>query len=556
MSKKNDKKQKQKDQIMTLADQAKLLIGQNQYLQERINNYNKQIQMIKNFMNKISDKNKITENKTKDKNNINYIKEEYTKFYSELKQSILKQKESKKKIFQKYESFKDKYLDDISGSKNIKEDAFILSYSLESKLNVIKKLKENIHSSRDYNIFREPKRETLVSNRIGEDYIDDNNQECQRYALYEFRQFNKYNNKCRKRLKIIKGNKDKIASLNNIIDYFNQKIRGVNDKYKINSIKSSDHINYKSNKIFGNHGIFKKNFSEKEINYNMTDVNFINKDTNMLEEEQTFNFGKIDKNLFNKRKEQKKSKKLKFQTMDELFDPTNNEGEKEAIIDDELHSDEDLIFEKKIKPKKRIISDYKPQIEKIIPNLYFSQIEFNKSKLMNEADLYSYQRRKLQTQNMDENIKIFKTKIKTLKRRCKIYEIKMETLINFIKNLEDDYNRLKSIKIPMTIQQNDLNFMKKEFLNRNTKDVIDEEDEINYQKELDDYLNDPDLNDPYFVQNTQSDISHRQIIKSSNMIKQIKNENINNDDKHKKKKYDNKTTRYNKKEKVHRLNSK
>ena len=182
MSKKNDKKQKQKDQIMTLADQAKLLIGQNQYLQERINNYNKQIQMIKNFMNKISDKNKITENKTKDKNNINYIKEEYTKFYSELKQSILKQKESKKKIFQKYESFKDKYLDDISGSKNIKEDAFILSYSLESKLNVIKKLKENIHSSRDYNIFREPKRETLVSNRIGEDYIDDNNQECQRYA--------------------------------------------------------------------------------------------------------------------------------------------------------------------------------------------------------------------------------------------------------------------------------------------------------------------------------------------------------------------------------------
>jgi hypothetical protein len=98
MSKKNDKKQKQKDQIMTLADQAKLLIGQNQYLQERINNYNKQIQMIKNFMNKISDNNKITENKTKDKNNINYIKEEYTKFYSELKQSILKQKESKKKF--------------------------------------------------------------------------------------------------------------------------------------------------------------------------------------------------------------------------------------------------------------------------------------------------------------------------------------------------------------------------------------------------------------------------------------------------------------------------
>lgn len=94
--------------------------------------------------------------------------------------------------------------------------------------------------------------------------------------------------------------------------------------------------------------------------------------------------------------------------MEELFDLANNEGEKEAIIDEELHSDEEIIFETKIKSKKKIIVDYLPKIKKEVPNLYLSQIEFNKSKVMNEADLYSVQRRQFQMQNMDENIKMMK----------------------------------------------------------------------------------------------------------------------------------------------------
>ena len=52
--------------------------------------------------------------------------------------------------------------------------------------------------------------------------------------------------------------------------------------------------------------------------------------------------------------------------------------------------------------------NYFPKIKKEVPNLYLSKIEFNKSKVINKADLYSMQRRQFQMQNMDENIKLIK----------------------------------------------------------------------------------------------------------------------------------------------------
>jgi hypothetical protein len=178
---------------------------------------------------------------------------------------------------------------------------------------------------------------------------------------------------------------------------------------------------------------------------------------------------------------------------------------------------------------------------------------------MNEADLYSYQRRKFQMQNVDENIKMMKKKIKIIKRRCKINEKKYETIQNFAKECENDYNRLKAIKVQMSMKQK-INFMKKEFYNQHTKDVIDEEDELNYQKELDDYLNDPELNDPYFeqFQNLQTDITHRQIEMQNNRLKKI-NDNMENNEntENNKKKYDYiRTHREHKKEKIKRANSK
>ena len=588
--KKNSKKQKRKEQIISLATDAKTKINQNKILSEQIDNYNKHLQMIKSFMNKYSQKNVISENKPDENEN---IKNEFKNYYQQLKKSVEELKEATKKIKQKYETNSDLYFDDVSGDnlnyKQIQVDFFILSYSLEQKLNIIKKLKESIHFSKDYNIFREPKRETLVNPRYCEDNIDDINIELQKYALYEFKQFNKYHNRCQKKIKKINNIKNKINIFKQIIKYFEQINHGKTNnnnqqKNQTQMIKNSDKNNnnnkYTSAIIKNKKIINKKNYKNEDENNNY--YNTINpynyrglnnddfgknlEDLNGHETDQTFNLGKNINNLFsltsniNNNKAQldiKKNKKINLPTVEELFDLTNNEGEKEAIIDDELHSDDEIVFEKKIKSKKKIIDD-KPSIKKIIPNLYLSQIEFNKSKVMNEADLYSYQRRKFQRQNMDENIKMMKKKLKIIKRRCKINEKKYETIQNFAKECENDYNRLKAIKVQMSMKQEKVSFMKKEFYNQHTKDVIDEEDELNYQKELDDYLNDPELNDPYFeqYQNLQTDITHRQIEMGNNALKLIKTENIENND-NTRKKYDyTRTHRESKKEKIKRANSK
>jgi len=592
--KKSSKKQKRKEQIISLAGEAKNKINQNRILSAQIDNYNNHIKLIKSFMNKYSENNKLTESLSNDNTNSKknkFIKDEFKNYYQQLKQSVEELREATKKIKQKYETNNDIYFDDSDGDnlnyKQIQVDAFILSYSLEQKINIIKKLKESIHFSKDYNIFREPKRETLINTKYSEDYIDDINQENQRYCLYEIKQFNKYYNKCQKKIKKINNCKNKINLFKQIIKYFeqinNEKTKNNKTISSINSKNNNKNI-INSNKIVKNKKIItKKNYkSENDNNFyntinpntygNLNNDDFGNnlEDLNTYETDQTFNFGKnINNNLLSltnnsfknnsKKNESKNLKKINLPTVEELFDLTNNEGEKEAIIDDELHSDEEIVFETKIKPKKKINVDYLPKIKKEIPNLYLSQIEFNKSKVMNEADLYSYQRRKFQMQNVDENIKMMKKKIKIIKRRCKINEKKYETIQNFAKECENDYNRLKAIKVQMSMKQK-VNFMKKEFYNQHTKDVIDEEDELNYQKELDDYLNDPELNDPYFeqFQNLQTDITHRQIEMQNNRLKKI-NDNMENNEntENNKKKYDYiRTHREHKKEKIKRANSK
>ena len=577
--KKTTKKQKRKQQILALGQEATIKINQNRILSEQIDNYKKHIQMMKSFMNKYSQNKKITE--SLQNNNNEFIKNEFKNYFNELKQSVDEIKESTKKLKQKYENNSDSYFDDIYGDylnyKQNKVDAFILSYSLEQKLNIIKKLKESIHYSKDYNIFREPKRETLIETKYSEDYIDDINQELQRYALYEFKQFNKYFNKCQKKLKKVNFYKNKINIFKQVINYFEKFKNGKNNSSSINK-KNSNNI-YNSKKIIKNKKITsKKNYKSEEDNnfYNTINLNSFGglnnddfgdnlEDLNTYETDQTFNFGKNfnDNLLFltteNKKNliQSKKNQKINIPKFEELFDLENNEGEKEAIIDDELHSDDEVVFEAKIKSKKKIIIDYLPKIKKEVPNLYLSQIEFNKSKVMNEADLYSYQRRKFQTQNVDENIKMMRKKLKIIKRRCKKNEEKYEALQNFIKECENDYNRLKSIKVQMSVKQEKVNFMKKEFFHQHTKDVIDEEDELNYQKEMDDYLNDPELNDPYFeqFQNLQTDITHRQI-EINNRLKKLNHENIDNNELSNKKYARIKTHRESKKEKIKRANSK
>ena len=434
-------------------------------------------------------------------------------------------------------------------------------------------MKESIHLSKDYNIFQEPKRETLIDRKIGEENIDRINENLQRYALYEIKQFNKYYNRSQRKLKKRDFYKNKIQIFNQIINYFKQNSQNKGNNNLYNHYNNSI---IKSKKPLINK-FYKKEDAKSNTNTNIysslnnTELNpSTRNDTeiiNYLGNSQTINYPNNYSNLFPSltfnrtiQRNSFKKKKLKIPTVDELFDLANNEGEKEAIIDDELHSDEEIVFQPKVKQAKKIIKNYLPKVKEKVPKLSLSLIEYNKMKIMNEADLYSYNKRQEQLGNADENIKMMKNKIKIIKRRCNLNQKKIETLQNFVKECENDYKRLMAMKVQMSMKVG-VDFMKKEFFPLNVKDKIDEEDELNYQKELDEYLNDPELNDPYFqqFQVLETDITHRQIEQQNNILKKISKENLEenkgiNEDK---KKYDKiKTHREYKKEKIKRANSK
>ena len=583
--KKLSKKQKQKEKIFSLAEDATSKIIKNKIISFQINNYSKHIEFIKSFIKKLSENNKLNNKSNQNITNISLVKNELNNFITNIKSNIELLKSENNKLEQKYKTNHEKYFTVNSTNKIVEEDAFILSYSLTQRLNIIKKLKQSIHTSKDYNIFQEPKRETLIDIKIGEENIERNNDNLQRLAFYEIKQFNKYYNRTQRKLKKINFYKNRIQIFNQIINYFRQNnnsnknyLKTYSDDKRFNLHKNENDFNNNynnnisytvvKNKKPQNKKIYKKENGDLDTNlninlfqvFNNTDLNPSTNDTEIfysLTNSQIINC-KNDNDFILNDSSLKKKKTIKIPTVEELFDVANNEGEKEEIIDDELHSDEEVVFQPKVKQNKKIIKNYLPKIKEQIPKISLSLIEYNKMKVMNEADLYSYNKRQEQRGNPDENIKIIKNKLKIIKRRCGLNQKKLETLQNFVKECENDYNRLKSMKVQMSVKDKKIIFMKKDlFIN----DKIDEEDEYNYQKELDEYLNDPDLNDPYFeqFQNLQTDITHRQIETENNIIRKISNADIETKNiiAEKNKKYEKlKTHRERKKDKINRANSK
>ena len=152
------------------------------------------------------------------------------------------------------------------------------------------------------------------------------------------------------------------------------------------------------------------NNSFHELRSKNINLSLINNYEEEEDEDEDEDEGFEDNNKKVKNNKNQKKKKIDFISLDELFELSNYEGENEAIIDEELHSNDEGIFERKIIPSKNIINDYIKNIKKEIPSLNFSQIEFNKAKVINEADLYSFQRRNFEANNINESIYNIKKK--------------------------------------------------------------------------------------------------------------------------------------------------
>ena len=524
--KKNSKLEK-KLQIKDLAQIATEKIHENKLLLETLSFYKQKIEIIKSFMNRKNNNEnseiKTTANSTEIKSNIDEpninesIKKEFTEYNEEMKKFKANLNESIKKLLVKYETnnniaFDESSLQNINLQK-YRNDNFILFYDLRPKNDIIKKLNENILNSRRYSVFREAKRESYVTPVNSEPQINNDNLYLQRDLQIECKHCNKCINKLKKKMKTLKKIKEKEEYLQKVIDYF-EKENNISLEKKESSIfkkkkenNANNFLSFSSNKKKVVNNKRKNNMNNN--NYNSITIDELGKkyqfeeDFNDLgggyNDDQTYmaNKGGINNLLFSnedktknkiekkKEKEKEVKKKFNFLTVDELFDLENDEGEKEVIIQDELHSDDEVVFEKKIKNKVRISTMYLSEIKKTVPNLYLNQIEFNKKKIMNEADLYSYQRREYFKQNVDENIRLMKKRIKKLKKRLSINKQKLQALIEFDKKAKEKYKVLKPLKVQSSLKDYNISFMRREFYNFKNKknDIIAEVDEKNYENE-------------------------------------------------------------------------
>ena len=472
-------KENTKESITKLADEAKLNINRNKYLLEIIEIYKQQISIVKNLITNYS----LNINKSnKSKYNLSFeYKNQLSLLNSKLKDEI-------NKIFKK----KDNNINYISQDLSIinqtltefSVDNFILKNTIKKYNNIIKKLNESIELSKKYDIFREPKRESEIDIKESKNVFLVYNLECQTKMLSYCRDYSKYKYKNVKKKSKINSYKNNISILKKIIKYYSSKIYG--DEIKIlNNIKENEKkekINNKNivdvkkrvgttpinkekyGKIINNLEN-KKNINELNNYKNNINDNSFNKTSFLFEDDKNI-LKNINKEDINENEENKSTrKKINILKIDELLDIENIEIKDENIIEDELNSDDEIYFEKKIKPKKKIITDFLPNIKNRIPSLSLTQIEFNKLKVINEADAYSLQKRKFELGNINGKIKNIKKQIKNLQKKITINKNKLNVIHEFIEDVKYNYKLLRPIKVQTSAAGNQAIYIREKLLN-------------------------------------------------------------------------------------------
>jgi hypothetical protein len=435
---KRKKVKESKEKIYSLAQNATKSIYENKFLLEEISFYENHLKLIKDiFLNSANfegDKSKLK----------NYLTTEISNIHNLLKTSKTKLKEEEKKLVKKIDFFNDKIFDENLPIKTeIKEknvDNLLLTYQIKQKEFQILKLNKMIKDLENsyYNLaeYKKQIRERNVSDNIGSYYIDEDLENLTKKLNKELVYYN-YNN-----CQLIRLNSKKKHLL---------KKKKIFDKV----IKFCEGKKIKESRIF----------KEEEVNASPK-----------------------------KNDDKNKKKKAEFLTVSKMFDVNNEEGKEEAIIDHELHSDDEVVFEKKVKQPIKLTKDGNlKKIKEIIPTVDLSMIEFNKQKVMNDADLYSVQKREFEAQDIDLQIKEMKKqneKSLHIKRKNKK---KVQALENFIDKLQNDLRLLKKMKIKTSVRpdffshkdsDNEIGAIKKELNQMEEIKEVDNDLEDNESKDL------------------------------------------------------------------------
>ena len=472
----NDLQQITKDSIAILADKARENIIQNKYLLEKINIFKNEIITVKNLINNFW----LNSNQQKINNIIaSKYKEQLSLFNSNLKEEINKGQQKLKLLHKN--SLSELSIEDRTLSQ-LSIDNFILNNTLSKLNSTTQSLNESIETSKKHEIFREPKRESIIDIKQSKTVFPVYNLELQQKMLSYCRAYSKYRYKNAKKLIKINIQKQNINALIDFIKTYTSKLaeKSQENKSQIKNNKIPNNSNINNNKIIKQKGKSKgkklkrtktKNkFTNNILEQKLQEQNIVKSNDhrqNSFNKKNSLNISV--NNIFNsdiktKKEKPTERKKINILKIDELLDIDNIEAEDENIIDNELNSDDDVFFEKKVKPKKTINKEYITDLRKDVPIINLSQIEFNKIKVINEADAYSFQKRKLEQNNITWQIKNFKKQIKNLEKQISINKNKLKVIHNFIEDVKYNYKLLRPIKVQSSAAGNPVTYIREKLL--------------------------------------------------------------------------------------------
>ncbi len=473
-----------KESITILADEAKTQISRNKYLLEMIDIFNQQISMVKSLIKSYSSHN--IQKKSKDNNPALNYKNQLSSLNAKLKEEINKNNKKHENLLNNISKESSEVNQTLS---QFYIDNFILNNTISKYNYEIKALNDRIEASKKYDIFREPKRESELDIKESKNIYLIHNLETQQKMLSFCRSYvsNKYKN-IKKKSKIKELIKQ-VNLLKKYVNYYSYKIygdetKGLNDLFNFNSAKKNENVkNVDIKKRIGTTPHYKKQFEnidknnkineEGEENKKEEEIIENNNNDNSFNKTSFFNDGEIslfknineDENNKNKTEEKKERKRINILNIDELLDIENIEVEDEDIIDNELNSDDEVFFETKIKPKKKIKTHFLSDLKKNVPSINLSQIEFNKLKVINEADAYSLQKRKFEQGNINGKINNVKKQIKHMEKKIGMNRKKLNVIHNFIEDVKYNYKLLRPIKVHTSAAGNPVNYIREKLLN-------------------------------------------------------------------------------------------
>ena len=378
--------------IKTWAKKANAEIRRTKYLQKKLEEYKEFNILSKKTLEKI-----CTE---KSNSPIKIFKESTFK----IKEDMEKRKMEYNNIYNKCKQLKEECSDDLSMGKGDlsykKVEEFTLKNLNKEKDDFINVLRKSIKSSEGYQLRREPHRAIYVDPKIGDKKSEIAINFLKRHLLFELKKCNKYTNKIKKYKSNYLGMFNNVKLLNDFVEEKECILKKSGDWGDLRAVDNGmpDEKNKKG-----------KNKCDK-------DVKEINKISKIINE---------------------------FPPFETLFDILSEEGEDEKIIDNELHSDDETVFEEKIKNPKKLSTLHLNEINNSIPKFDFDQINFNKTKLNAEIDIYSIQRRVFKQTNIDTEINEKKKEIEKITEKIKQLEKKENVWKLFINKLKEKYKDLK-----------------------------------------------------------------------------------------------------------------